>query len=90
MLKAICAGFMMAAGLAAAAGASADTRFNVSYPPAMSADPLMGRLIVIVAPAAVETEPGRTRCRVISMSPSSETWNARVRARSRDRCCRNS
>jgi hypothetical protein len=57
MLKAICAGFIMAAGLAAAAGASADTRFNVSYPPAMSADPLMGRLIVIVAPAAVETEP---------------------------------
>jgi hypothetical protein len=57
MLKAIRAGFVIASGLIAAAGAFADTRFNLSYPPAMSAVPLMGRLIVIVAPAAAEDEP---------------------------------
>ncbi len=33
---------------------------------------------------------GRTRCRVISTSPRSETANARVRARSRARCVRSS
>jgi len=49
--------FMVAAWLTVSISASAATRFNVSFPPAMSADPLMGRLIVIVAPAAAGTEP---------------------------------
>ena len=40
-----------------ATGASAATRFNISYPADMSTEPLMGRIILVVAPAASETEP---------------------------------
>jgi hypothetical protein len=57
MLKPIRAGFVIAAGFVVAAGAAADTRFNVSYPAEMSAEPLTGRLILIVAPASAEPEP---------------------------------
>ncbi len=48
---------VIAAWLLVAAGATASTRFNVSYPSQMSPEPLMGRLIVVVAPASAEAEP---------------------------------
>ena len=49
--------FAAAVCLLAAAGASADSRFTLSYPASLGKEPLMGRLILVVAPAAAETEP---------------------------------
>jgi len=49
-------GFLSLVLLLAAANASAAARFSISYPDAMSSDPLTGRLLLIVAPAG-EQEP---------------------------------
>ncbi len=40
-----------------AAGAAADSRIQMTYPSTSSSEPLMGRLILVVAPAAAEPEP---------------------------------